>query len=538
MRRWVRCSTAVIAPGASSGGGELNDLAGLRRSVAEPVAGFGLLATAGARVGQRNLYLHHLRGGAALAVVLYHCSEYLSALKGDDRFLSVFSGFFGAYGVAIFFAISGYLIAEVLRRDSPARFLMNRVARIYPLMLLAVGLFAVVFLLTGNPRGINALSLTLVPAGPRGYFLGVEWTLLYEMTYYVALGLLGLAGLGGYRTKVVVIWLGLLCFAYSLGGRGDVQGLPMLSEIPLSIVNLPFLLGYLASEALRRGWLHPLMAFPAVLLAVAGLIAPPDQMRLLLGVSAGLLIAAAISASGPVSGGGWLGRTGMKLGDASYALYLCHVPVILVLAPLLGAAMPTPLIWTIWLVVSVAVSLLLGPLDVSVYRRLKGMIDTASPRRLQICALSFTAAFVAIGLYAEREVRADNAELERARRILATPTIAQGDEIRADIDALERLPNGTWVVRGYAVDLARPDLVMHFAVEQKARLVKIVPMRRMRRDMALTLERPDLAGKRFGFMLLLENFDCADGTPEGFIIVEDGRVVKLAKDRLAAICGP
>lgn len=515
----------------------MTDLADRYGDPLEPVrAQTDAVATAAAsNVGQRNLYLHYLRGLAALFVVLYHCSEYLSAYRGDDRFLAIFGGFFGAYGVAIFFAISGYLIAEVLRRDDPARFVMSRVARIYPLMLIVVGLFAVALVLVGAPRGINLISLSLVPAGPRGYFLGVEWTLLYEMSYYVGLGLLGFVGLAVFRTRIVVIWLGLLCFAYSLGGGEQVEGMPVLSEIPLSIVTLPFLLGYLAAEAQRRGWLHPLLAGLAVPFALASLLAPDLHFRLSIGLSAALLVAGLICAP-PIGSGGRIGRAGVRLGDASYALYLCHVPVITILGTLLGTTAPALLVWFSWLAGSIGVALLLGPLDVALYRRLKRAIDTARPGRLRAAALAFVAAFLAIAFVTEREARQANAQLEQARRILATPTLSEGDAIRADVDQVERLPKGTWVIRGYAIDLAAPARVAHFAVRQNGGILGLVGTRRVRPDMAVLFERPDLKGKRFGFMMLLDNVDCAKGTPEGFIAMEDGRALKLPTDRLSALC--
>lgn len=503
---------------------------------AEPARGRNAVgATIGGDAGRRNLYLHYLRGLAALFVVLYHCSEYLASGRSDGRFLAVFSGFFGGYGVAIFFGISGYLIAEVLRRDSPARFIMSRVARIYPLMLIVIALFAAVFAVAGAPRGINAISLTLAPTGPRGYFLGVEWTLLYEMTYYVGLGLLGFVGLARYRDKIVAAWLGLLVFAYSLGGREEVTGLPVLSDIPFSVITLPFLIGYLASEAQRRGWLHPLLACLAIPPALAALLAETTHFRLLIGLSAGLLIAGAVCAP-PLKGGRLAGRVGVRLGDASYALYLCHVPVILILGSVLSPSLPSAIVWLSWLASALGLALLLGPLDVALYRRLKRAIDAARPARLNAAALAFVAAFLAIAIHAEREVRADAAELERARRILDAPALAEGGGIRADIDNLERLPNGAWVIRGYAVDLERPGLAMHFALKQRGKLLALVGMRRVRPDVARTLERLDLKGKRFGFMTPLPVIDCTAGGLEGFIAVDDGRVVKLAEDRLSTIC--
>lgn len=487
------------------------------------------------KVDQRNFYLHYLRGLAALFVVLYHCSEYLSVYRGDHRFLSIFGGFLGAYGVAIFFAISGYLIAQVLRRDDPARFVMSRVARIYPLMLIMVGLFALALLLVGAPRGINLISLSLVPSGPRGYFLAVEWTLLYEMSYYIGLGLLGFVGLAAFRTRIVIAWLGLLCFAYSLGGREHVEGLPILSDIPLSIVTLPFLLGYLASEAQSRGWLHPLLACLALPLAIASILPQEAHFRLFIGLSASFLVAGLICAPA-VGSRGWLSRAGARLGDASYALYLCHVPMITILGALLGAAAPAPLVWVSWLIGSIGVALLLGPLDVALYRRLKRAIDAARPARLRAAALAFTAAFLVIAFVTGREARQAEAQLEQARRILMTPTLSEGEAVRADVDQVERLPKGTWVIRGYAIDLAAPDLVAHFAIRQNGSILGIVGMRRVRPDMVTMFERPDLKGKRFGFMLLLDGVDCAKGPLEGFIAIEDGRAVKLPADRLSTLC--
>lgn len=513
----------------------MSDLADQYGNLLGPARGSDAIAGAAVgKVDQRNLYLHYLRGLAALFVVLYHCSEYLWAYRGDDRFLSIFGGFFGAYGVAIFFAISGYLIAEVLRRDDPARFVMSRVARIYPLMLIMVGLFALALLMVGAPRGINLIALSLVPAGPRGYFLGVEWTLLYEMSYYIGLGLLGFVGLAALRTRIVIAWLGLLCFAYSLGGREHVEGMPILSAIPFSVVTFPFLLGYLASEAQKRGWLHPLLACLALPLAVASILSQA-HFRLFVGFSASLLVAGLICA--PALGSrGPFARAGVRLGDASYALYLCHVPVITILGALFGANTPAPLVWVSWLVCSIGVALLLGPVDVALYRRLKRAIDTARPARLQAAAVAFTGAFLAIAFVTGRETRRAEAQLEEARRILMMPTLSEGGGVRADADQFERLPKGAWVIRGYAIDLAAPDLAAHFAIRQNGKILGIVGTRRVRPDVATMFERADLKGKRFGFMLLLDGIDCAKGPLQGFIAIEDGRAIELPADRLSALC--
>lgn len=314
-------------------------------------------------VGNRNARLQYLRGMAAVAVVLYHGAQYLLDLRGDPRFLSVFGGFWGGYGVAVFFALSGYLMADVLQRDEPGRFLVHRIARIYPLLLILVGLFALAFLVLGKPRSINIIPLTLVPSGVRGYFLGVEWTLLYEMTYYVGLSLLGFLGLARFRSVLMLGWLIVLSIAYVAGPGRAMQGMPTLSAIPLSIINLPFVLGYLTHTTQKRAWLPRYLAVPAAAFALATFFGPPDHVGLLLGLSAGLLVAAAIRAEPPAQAGAF-GQFGLKMGDASYALYLCHIPLILILSDLFKA-LPTPLTWLLWVSAAIGLSLALAPLDSS-----------------------------------------------------------------------------------------------------------------------------------------------------------------------------
>jgi len=100
----------------------------------------------------------------------------------------------------------------------------------------------------------------------------------------------------------------------------------------------------------------------------------------------------------------------------------------------------------------------------------------------------------------------------------------------------ERLRKGAWVIRGYAIDLAAPDLAAHFAIRQNGKILGIVGTRRVRPDVATMFERADLKGKRFGFMLLLDGIDCPKGPLQGFVAIEDGRAIELPADRLSALC--
>ena len=98
---------------------------------------------------------------AALAVALFHARGWLpgaGAWPIDERFSML--------GVAVFFAISGMLMAEIVPRTDPWRFLSHRVVRIYPLYLFLVATWAVIAPVLGAQRvGFHLLSLTLAPVG-------------------------------------------------------------------------------------------------------------------------------------------------------------------------------------------------------------------------------------------------------------------------------------------------------------------------------------------------------------------------------------
>jgi exopolysaccharide production protein ExoZ len=167
-----------------------------------------------------------------------------SAWPFDERF--------GVLGVAVFFAISGMLMAGILPRTEPWRFLSHRVVRIYPLFLLLVATWAVVGPATGAQKvGFHFLSLTLAPVGTRYYYLGPEWTLIYECSYYVALFALALAGLQKHLIPVACAWLTTIAAAQLLPGW-DGTFLPMGPTILFKLPSVAFAGGLLIPTLTRR----------------------------------------------------------------------------------------------------------------------------------------------------------------------------------------------------------------------------------------------------------------------------------------------
>lgn len=480
--------------------------------------------------------LQYLRAAAALAVLLYHASVVVERVNGTDSYISVFGGFWGAYGVAVFFALSGYLMGELIQRDDPARFLVSRIARIYPPMLLAVAVFWIAFLAAGFPRSIDVLGLSLVPAGGRDYFLAVEWTLVYEMSYYVVLAVLAFAGLRRLTSWFAIAWMAVIFVSVITTGVVCNHTVPLASELPVQAINLPFLIGLLLSEVARRRWLPPGLLLVAIPATIAAAYILPGDPRLNSILPAALLVAAAIRApkSAPVTA---MGRFGERLGDASYMLYLCHMPLMTVLSGFVPARSPSLTLWLGGVSASVAISLLLAQADLSMHRWLKGRIAVAPARRIRVIAVSFVAAFIGVAAYAEVHTRAQRTAYSHAMGILTNAEPSTSPSILAEVDAIQRLPDGTLVVRGYAIDLNKPNLASHAAVMQRGRIISMERSRRMRPGQAKTWSRPDLANVRFGFVLMVpKGGECSSGKLDVRVALEDGRMIVPAILPQAALC--
>ncbi|HTC85419.1 MAG TPA: acyltransferase, partial [Candidatus Acidoferrum sp.] len=129
-----------------------------------------------------------LRIVAALMVFAAHIQAYVGVSSGAlGRELDG-----GRVGVVIFFALSGYLLYRpfVLGRVSTWRYVVARLARIYPAYVLAlIGLSILTADRTfiDQPATYLLLAQDYVPSLFGNPFLGVAWSLQLEMTFYLLL---------------------------------------------------------------------------------------------------------------------------------------------------------------------------------------------------------------------------------------------------------------------------------------------------------------------------------------------------------------
>jgi len=132
------------------------------------------------KIMKRIIFLDYLRIVAVAIVFAAHClpKTFLEPL--------IFSG--GA-GVCIFFLISGYIIPIAMRNHKTmADFILNRVARIFPLFLIVVLMENLI------SKQIPNIFKLILPIGMLfdGHALvsGVDWTLQIEFLYYILIALI------------------------------------------------------------------------------------------------------------------------------------------------------------------------------------------------------------------------------------------------------------------------------------------------------------------------------------------------------------
>jgi exopolysaccharide production protein ExoZ len=299
--------------------------------------------------------LQALRFFAALAVVWLHAWRVGCAVGGVDPPDALLG--LGHFGVHVFFVLSGVVIALTAPGKTPGAFLWSRLARLVPLYFLASGYQMLVGAAVGGFTWTPLVATMLFwPAydGMTTPYLGVGWTLCFEMLFYVVTT----ATLFRPRLGVPVA-LSL----YALCWFGRVR----LGWTPLQFLGHPFMLEFLAGVAIARlhrpSALSPtagalmLGAAAALLgLMVARGLAPMDigLTAVLRGENA-LLIAAVLGAPAALTVLGLLqfepqmhgmaARGLAGLGDASYALYLVHLFVVASLQAALSAAGQSPPVW-------------------------------------------------------------------------------------------------------------------------------------------------------------------------------------------------
>ncbi|HYJ31172.1 MAG TPA: acyltransferase family protein [Allosphingosinicella sp.] len=227
------------------------------------------------------------RAVAALSVAVFHATLYTHAMPIEGF------GFMGVHwGVHFFFLLSGFIIYHVNadRSFAPGDYAFKRSVRIF-IPYLPVGILAA-FGWIAIGRDFSWLSTLFLVPGQAA--LGVAWTLQHEVMFYL---LAGLFFMWGRPLTGAAIWAVLILLR-----NGISIPVNPFEQVALGFINLEFVAG----------------------MFLAAFVSLPDVK---------------------------VGRALNLLGDASYAIYLAHLPLMGVLFRLGGG------FWTM-LALSVAAGLI------------------------------------------------------------------------------------------------------------------------------------------------------------------------------------
>jgi len=290
--------------------------------------------------------LTSLRFVAALVVVLLHGALLLSPMlphvQGYARVV-----YAGPVGVGFFFTLSGFVLTWSQRREDAKGAFYRRVARIVPLYLLlwlaTMALYSAigVHVSTGPALASALLVHAWVPL--QRFFGAVDtpgWSLAVEAFCYALFPLLAprLARLGRRGLSIVVT------VVVTVPVLAAVLTPLLMGHLPASsrqwlVVDAPpvrladFVLGVLVALAVRRGslrWVRPGWAALACAAGFAAVDIVHDSRALVVITLLPFAALLAAAAHAELSGGlRWLRRpTLVRLGQWSFALYLVHWPLL------------------------------------------------------------------------------------------------------------------------------------------------------------------------------------------------------------------
>jgi len=293
---------------------------------------------------QTFLGVQALRGFAAALVVVHHCTQIWDVRLHPQSAASGWGN--GAAGVDIFFVISGFVMGFTAlgrRRMTGADFLRRRIVRIVPLYWICTLATIAALVLryrhnlssSGEFGVVHVLSSflflpTVNKIGNVAPVLVIGWTLSYEMFFYLLF-----AGSLAFSAKVSPLrLLTVLMIVLSCIGLFHRGSWPVITVLFQPII-LEFVAGLWLAHAVlqRQHWPNALMMALGLLGLLVLLLVPlaNDAARpFYWGVPAFAMVSSVVMGEDGIKSllPQWL----LRLGDASYSLYLSHLFILNALA--------------------------------------------------------------------------------------------------------------------------------------------------------------------------------------------------------------
>jgi peptidoglycan/LPS O-acetylase OafA/YrhL len=277
----------------------------------------------------RSPTLDVLRIIACVMVVVCH----LSIIDGDWSLAGL------SNGVMLFFALSGYLLYRPFVTGSPdlRRYAIARFLRIMPAYVVAlVG----VSLLTSDPTFFERpltylLFLQNFDTGFWYDFLGVSWTLVIEVMFYVTLPLIALVVAGRPLRLIAIAWASFIGALWAISSVPAEYSRLASSLYPFMVWTfVPGMMVALLEGRRTDAWFRRLPLVGVVLLAI-GTTSPWPSVDLASAAGAFLLVGWAVTSRPSLGRFARLAPLVAAGAAISYSAYLWHVDLIRMLPPVI-----------------------------------------------------------------------------------------------------------------------------------------------------------------------------------------------------------
>lgn len=311
--------------------------------------------------------LQFFRGLAALGVVLYHAGLSVTAFSFQKipEFIEIFFGY-GYLGVDFFFVLSGFIILSSHLKDdagwgSAKNYFLKRILRIFPpylpvSILLLVAYHALPSLSAVNRGEVSLISSLLLLPSSSPPALSVAWTLIHEMLFYFLF-------LGFYLGKkffisTIIIWVIFISY-FMLAD--DIKAENPFLRLFVAPINLGFIAGMICALFWKKigsnsNYGITLLIFGILTFCIMIAIGlTNNRIYFILPFSfiifGGALLSHELQNKIP--------RIGVLIGDASYSIYLIHIPL-LSLTSRIVRQLGLYSTWWLMLAVGVLASLIAG----------------------------------------------------------------------------------------------------------------------------------------------------------------------------------
>ena len=314
--------------------------------------------------------IHALRAIAATLVVIAHAASIAKDYSWIDWTHPYF--YHGRMGVILFFAISGFVIA--LQRTKPVGlFVAHRLLRIYPTYWMALIVAAIAFKAAGLSVGAGPAAILLYPANTsQGGMWIPYWSLAFEMVFYVLAATAFALRLDDKTlTFLAIAWI----VAVNLFGSNprDAEeytcpGAWILLSSAMQVLPMGLLCG-IHFERLRSVGRWPYI-IGAALAFIASM--PMEELSVPKLFAFGASMSCIVVAVADID---LKSRVINLLGDASYGIYLLHLPAII-----LTKALAPSTSFTLFLIIGMVVGIAFGLLDRAAYVRMSSLTNRALKR--------------------------------------------------------------------------------------------------------------------------------------------------------------